>query len=299
MLVLVPDFGANRLIAPVDCTYDQPSNRRRNPAPQYIEAIESRLHRAEALLKSVLPDVDLGDPKLDNDIPQRLKIPTGFKAKAENAEGVFNNALGGDNEKDSLLESMVHQTGSLELDDRGYWDFTGHSSGLEFLRRMEQHFGDLMGAEPPTRAFLPDRPAVNHLLDSPRSLTNSPVESNMPSIHDLPSKEIAQELCENALDDASALMRFVHQPTFYAIFNRIYDTPAEHFGYEENQYLPLLYAMMAVGSLFAKSETSRLGLEGYHTAVDQGLAYGQMKFRSMAERAADTVSFELRGNCWT
>jgi hypothetical protein len=48
-----------------ECTYDQPSNRRRNPAPQYIEALEKRLQKAEAILRSVLPGLDLDDPKYD------------------------------------------------------------------------------------------------------------------------------------------------------------------------------------------------------------------------------------------
>jgi len=48
-----------------DCTYDQPSNRRRNPAPQYIEALEHRLQKAETILRSVLPGLDLDDPKFD------------------------------------------------------------------------------------------------------------------------------------------------------------------------------------------------------------------------------------------
>jgi hypothetical protein len=34
-------------------TYDQPSNRRRNATPQYIEALESQLKRAKALLHVV------------------------------------------------------------------------------------------------------------------------------------------------------------------------------------------------------------------------------------------------------
>src|SRR3978361_2573882 len=55
-----------------DCTYDQPSNRRRNPAPQYIEALETRVQRAETLLRAVFPGVDLNDPNIDTLIHQHL-----------------------------------------------------------------------------------------------------------------------------------------------------------------------------------------------------------------------------------
>jgi len=54
------------------CTYNRRSNRRRNPIPQYIESLGQRLQRAEALLGTVLPNVDLGDPNLISMIEQRL-----------------------------------------------------------------------------------------------------------------------------------------------------------------------------------------------------------------------------------
>ena len=258
-----------------ECTYDQPSNRRRNPAPQYIEAIENRLHRAEALLRTVLPDVDLDDPKLGNAILPNLHLAAGARPRTQGgttvgSAGTTAVATNEETEKDSLLESMVQRTGSLDLDDRGYWDFHGHSSGLVFLRRMRQQFGDLMGeVEGYGSTFLQTPPGAR-VFDSPRSAADSPMSSNIPHTHDLPSKACGRELCENALDDACALMRFVHQPTFYTMFDRVYDVPPDQYGNEEHRYLPLVYSVMAVGSLFAKSENSKLEVEGYESATDRG-----------------------------
>ncbi|KAJ6142449.1 hypothetical protein N7471_001902 [Penicillium samsonianum] len=48
-----------------ECSYDQPSNRRHNPAPQYVEALETRLSKAQAFLRTVRSDVNLNDPQLD------------------------------------------------------------------------------------------------------------------------------------------------------------------------------------------------------------------------------------------
>jgi len=260
-----------------ECTYDQPSNRRRNPAPQYIEALEHRLHRAEALLKTVLPDADLDDPRIGHPLPQNLHFPGGTHAKASRSREVLPSEVpsapasaGREAEKESLLESMVQSTGSLDLDDRGYWDFHGHSSGLTFLRRMRQQFGDLMGAaEGHGTMFLQTKP-MTQIFDSPMSSVDSPMDPTVPNIEDLLSKGCAHELCEVALDDACALMRFIHQPTFYAMFDRIYDTDAEQYGKEENTYLPLVYAVIAVGCLFSKTENSKLQKEGYENARDQG-----------------------------
>ncbi|MCJ1400972.1 hypothetical protein MMC11_004183 [Xylographa trunciseda] len=263
-----------------ECTYDQPSNRRRNPAPQYIEAIENRLHKAETLLRTVLPDVDLDDPKLPNAISPNLHLSASSKPRIQGGTGARSAgtastavATNAEVEKDSLLESMVQRTGSLDLDDRGYWDFHGHSSGLVFLRRMRQQFGDLMGeAEGYGSTFLLNRPEAR-VFESPKSATDSPRSSNIPNTYDLPPRDCARELCENALDDACALMRFVHQPTFYAMFDRVYDVPPEQYGNEEHRYLPLVYSVLALGSLFAKSENSKLEVEGYESATDRGFKY--------------------------
>ncbi|KAI9872540.1 MAG: hypothetical protein M1830_001505 [Pleopsidium flavum] len=259
-----------------DCTYDQPSNRRRNPVPQYIEALENRLQRAEALLKTVLPDVDLNDPNFDAGVPQRMRVPVKpeDKTKGHTSAGSETSwdksELGGDVEKDSLLESMVENTGSLDLDDRGHWDFRGHSSGLVFLRRMREQFGDLMGSTEGRAAVFLKPGAHSQVFDSPKSSADSPMDTNLPNTHDLPSRDCAKQLCANALTDACALMRFAHQPTFYALLDRIYNTPPENFGNEENSFLPLLYVVLALGCLFDKDEHSNLEQKGYESAIDQG-----------------------------
>ena len=263
-----------------DCTYDQPSNRRRNPAPQYIEALEHRLQRAEAMLKTVLPDADLNDPNFDAGVPQRMHVPGSpseqqhTSAQSLSGASFGRSTHGVDTEMDPMLESMVQRTGSLDLDDQGHWDFHGHSSGLVFLRRMREQFGDLMGGTEGTGLpFQKNTRSMPQGLDSPRSSVCSPNESSLPNTHDLPPKECGRELCQNALDDACALMRFVHQPTFYQLFDRIYDTPPETFGNEDNKFLPLLYLVMALGCLFGRGERSKLEIKGYEGAIDQGYAF--------------------------
>ena len=267
----------------VDCTYDQPSNRRRNPAPQYIEALENRLQRAEALLKTVLPDLDLDDPNYEAAISQRIHPVVKQEIKpADNSQAMPGITPGipqadspsdTDAEKDSLLESMVENTGLLDIDDQGYWDFHGHSSGLVFLQRMREQFGGLMGkTEGASMPFMKSRSpmSLSQPFESPKSLVDSPMDPNLPNMQELPARDCARKLCEYALDDACALMRFVHQPTFYAMFDRVYDVAPENYGNDENRFLPLLYSALALGCLFAKSETSILQIEGYESAMDQG-----------------------------
>jgi hypothetical protein len=249
----------------IECTYDQPSNRRRNPAPQYIEALENRLHKAEAILRSVIPGIDLDDPKyeargIDQIIESENKKSTRPKATA---------AKEPKSEEDPQLQTMVENTGSLDLDDQGYWDFHGHSSGFTFMSKLRAQFGELAIPDPriPSRR---SRPFAQLLESSPKSAGSSPFDSSMPSSLDLPSKEVARELCKNTLDDATALMRFIHQPSFFEKFDQIFATDPDHFTTPDIRFLPLLYFVMAVGCLFASTENSVLSSKGYEDAIDQG-----------------------------
>lgn len=226
-------------------------------------------------MKQVLPDVDLDDPKLDTGVPQRMHpavsqiqspvaVPTSSGLQSVNPEQTR------EVEADSLLESMVENTASLDLDDQGFYDFHGHSSGIVFLRRMREQFGDLMGkSEGYGLPFLQAR-NLHEAFESPKSHIESPTEPNLPSTHDLPTKDCALSLCGYALDDACSVMRFVHQPTFYVMLDRVYDAQPEHFGNEENRFLPLLYMTMALGCLFTRAEGSELQINGYQSAIDQG-----------------------------
>ena len=266
--------NSSQLSILLECTYDQPSNRRRNPAPQYVESLEIRLARAETLLKTVLPEVDLDDPNLDTGNLQNATSIPKHEARSQQPghpkpwASLENGRKAADGEKDSMLESMVQNTGSLDLDDEGNWDFHGHSSGRAFLRRMREQFGDLMG-KPNVTPWMNYNPGSSRtqLVESPTTLLDSPMDRTLPKTHELPSKSIALLLCGNALDDAGALIRVVHQSTFYDVFHRVYDVPYETFGDEEHKFLPLLYCVLALGSLFARADQSELH---YQNAIDQG-----------------------------
>ncbi|KAL9129984.1 MAG: hypothetical protein Q9217_001706 [Psora testacea] len=259
-----------------ECTYDQPSNRRRNPTPQYVEALEMKLQRAETILKSVMPEVNLDGPVLDMSIPQQAdpavkqQAPQAVSGQRRPWTKGRTPPEGSYGEKDSMLESMVQNTGSLDLDDEGYWDFHGHSSGRAFLRKLREQLGDLMGKPDTSNGpFIKSR-SGSHPGSSPASTAQSPMGSKMPNTDELPPKSSAMLLCRNALDDACAILRFVHQPTFYAMFDQVYDNPSENLGTQGLKFLPLLYAVIALGSLFATAEQSELMINGFENATEQG-----------------------------
>ncbi|KAE8386636.1 putative C6 transcription factor [Aspergillus alliaceus] len=266
-----------------ECTYDQPSNRRRNPAPQYVEALEARLHKAEALLRVVLPDINLDDPRFDEHATEQMlaavkrekhqqqqppPVTTNGSSSSTVTAGPAEAPSDGCCGEESLLESMVDNSGYLDLDDQGHWDYHGHTSGIIFLRRLRKQLGAVDISAPTLRS----RP-ITQMLDSPKSASESPQDASLPPTHDLPSRDVARRLCTNALEDGCSLMRFVHEPSFFAIFNRIYDTPPEQYTNEEHAFLPLLYIVMAVGCLFSDDGAGTLDISGYESAIGQGFQF--------------------------
>jgi hypothetical protein len=172
---------------------------------------------------------------------------------------------------DSHLEAMVKATGQLDLDEQGNWDYHGHSSGLSFMRGLRQ-FGDMFQVPPDSSPSLKHR---NMSVDPPSpSSTRSPAASStaLPLGTELPNKQDAISLCENAIIDAGAMQRVVHLPTFYKQLDRMYEIPTESYANAENNFLPLLYAVLALGKLFSQGE-HEMDKSNYDTVVDEGIRY--------------------------
>ncbi|KAH6681977.1 fungal-specific transcription factor domain-containing protein [Halenospora varia] len=221
-----------------------------------------------------MPNVDLNDPNIDNIIQQQRQAGNA-KPFAQGVSGAKPSETTEDQE--AHLRSMIHSTGQLDLDEHGRWDFHGGSSGTVWIGRMREQFGGLLGNDHQGAPFLPrlPRPYPTTLFQSPGSTADSPLDSGLPNIVDLPSKEVARKLCENSLDLACSLLRFVHQPSFYEMFDNIYDTPVENFGNDENQFLPLLYVVLALGCMFRIHDSAPGSPEPstYKTGIDEGLKY--------------------------
>jgi hypothetical protein len=171
------------------------------------------------------------------------------------------------------LRSMITSTGQLDLDERGHWDFHGGSSGTVFVRRMREQFDGLLGGDysGPLLPRIPRLSFVGSKYGSPSSAADSPVDAG-PNAMDLPSRDVARAYCRSSLDNACCLLRFVHQPTFWERFDRIYDTPAEEFGDEEHRFLPLLHAVLALGCMFREEvvDDPSGSQSSYKTSIDYG-----------------------------
>lgn len=255
----------------LDCTYDKPSNRRRNPAPQYIEALENKLSRAETLLRKFMPDVDLNDPSLDPAVQQEFRIREQARLRA--AAAAKGKQSGSSSSVDAQLHSMIETVGQLDLDEKGDYDFHGTSSGSVFFKRMKDHFRGLLGRDYQI-PFLPrpPRPTGIVTLDSPtpRSSSSSRAPPNQnANRHDLPSKERALALCSESLNNATCLLRIVHIPSFYEMLDGLYDKRSSSYGKEDKRSLALAYSVMALGCMYNMPDNSGSDTPPYKIAVDE------------------------------
>ncbi|ROW14417.1 hypothetical protein VPNG_03933 [Cytospora leucostoma] len=267
----VYSYGFNESVS-VECTYDKPSNRRRNPAPQYIEALESKLARAEALLREFMPEVDLSDPNLDpavqqefqNRERQRLQAAKCRQEKAKKTE-----------QKEAQITSMIETTGQLDLAEGGGWDFRGTSSGAVFLRRMKDHFSGLLGNDYQS-TFLPRPSQIPGVLNQNSSQSSSAPTPGTPessTVYDLPPKERAHQLSYCAMSCATALFRIVHAPSFFESLEKLYEKPPGSLEVEDKRFLCLLYAAMAVGCMYNIAEENVDNQVNYKEATEEGTRY--------------------------
>ena len=169
-------------------------------------------------------------------------------------------------EQDVPLETVLQAAGELDLDEQGNWSYHGHGSSPAFIRRIGEQFSNVSDTGRGKSTLLRLRPEPQ-IHDSPRNSDGQSVEGSTQDSISLPPRDVALELTLSALNDACAILKFVHHPSFYSMFDRLYLVHPEQYGYEENKFLPLLYAVFAVGYLFSNNEGANFG---YAHAVSEG-----------------------------
>lgn len=244
-----------------DCSYDRPSKRAKRRSQKEIEELESKLQQAQNILKSISPDLDIDSPNLDVDALKKISAQT--KSEASHFIPLDSRHTG--TQQTAPLETVLEVTGKLDLDEQGNWSYHGHGSSSAFISRIGERFGNVSDTGPGLNTVLRLRsvPPINEAPKNPEDQSFESAERSMM----LPPKDVALDLISSALDEACALLKFVHEPSFYSMFYRLYRVDPELYGYEENKFLPLLYAALAVGYLFSSSERAHFG--NAH-AVSQG-----------------------------
>lgn len=162
---------------------------------------------------------------------------------------------------DTELESMVESSGILDRDDQGRWEFYGQASGILFVRSLNGCFQ--REVFDPRKIPAPDVPEIESLLADRKPSVDF-------SLTDLPSKEETLALCHTALREVCILLRFIHEPTFYVLVDRIYTCPLAKWDNEQRRALRLLHAVLAIGILFDGRENGGNGQMKNEERLKQG-----------------------------
>lgn len=214
-----------------------------------------------------MPGLDLDDPRLRTASPeqivaafQRDQVASRDQASRDQAS----KASKSDATEETLLETMMQNFGSLNVDEQGHWDYQGHSSNVIFMQRLRDQFGESVSRPSPLAKLMskPEVPTGNTV----KQLICDP---SLPTC-DLPAEDTAMTLCRIALDQACVLTRFVHEPSFWSTFSRIYATSWDQYTAEERSFLPQLFAVLAIGCLFADDVENILDVACYEEATEQG-----------------------------
>lgn len=241
--------------------------------------MEAQIRRAERIVQITAPHLSLKDPRLDNADPAQIAAlikeasPQGTSASRSTPNSSPDETIPDEDSNESFLETMMENFGFLDLDDRGHWDYHGHSSGNLFTKRLQNQFGNLII---PPRSLTKSMPRAQP-RKRPEPQTRKPHDANNDSADtslasSLPSKDIARKLCETCFDHACVLMRFIHEPSFWKCFDRIYATPWDQFGDEEHTFLLQLYIVLALGCLFLDKMKTAIEVADYEIFIDQGYA---------------------------
>lgn len=175
----------------------------------------------------------------------------------------------------STLEPSLYGTAHFEIDQNGLWYHCGYSSGLSLIKQIHKAFANASSKQDigqshflsnvsPSSSSTISLQRISSKLFGPSYLAKSTPSDVDSSPFPLSlSREVIYRLCDIALQDACTLCPIVHEPTFMRSLNRIVDLPKTDLQYQDRRFMPLLFAVLAVGCIFAKDESLLDGEEGF------------------------------------
>ncbi|PHH49569.1 putative transcriptional regulatory protein YJL206C [Ceratocystis fimbriata CBS 114723] len=257
------------------CTYIKPSNRRRNPTPQYIEALESQLQRAESLLRKYIPDVDLADPALDPAVQQEIRARQLARKQTGKARVTYEKER---SSTDKSIASIAGPMGDLNLNSYGTWEFYGSSSSTVFFLWIRDHFHGMLGLEHEEVDFH-CRPNYSPKLAKPVVPNHGCELGEQPSMlikaYGLPLKETARSLCYYyTLNSTSHLIRILHIPSLYELLDQIYDSPpGDDANIVQRHNLALIHSVFALGYTYQTMDAAFAMDSRYRDYKTEGLKH--------------------------
>jgi hypothetical protein len=220
----------------LDCSYSERGRRKRkrSRASEKLAALENRLREVESAMKPSEAPPSKGD--------SALATPPSHSIAETSVSEVH--ALSEHNEQGSIEDTVEYATTQHAI-DQGETGYQGYSADRAFIQRMKEKLGTWPGID------------INRRL-RPRDITAPSLfepENQLAGQASLPPKTRASELIEAALDSHTPL-HIVHRPSFDESFHVLYSLSPREYGPEEMRFLPLVYALMALGCLFTEPDAS-------------------------------------------
>ncbi|KAF7516373.1 hypothetical protein G7054_g14187 [Neopestalotiopsis clavispora] len=210
-----------------------------NPSLQYIDFLENRLQRAQALLKKSMPDFDLQDYILSPAFELEFRLREQVRVKAVK-------------KREPLLPGILDVC-QFKIDNKIDDEFHGPSSEFVSLENMKGYLEAQLscGYQLPLFVSIPE-PSGLSLVHRPLSAAGHPAskKGSLSGVAVLPLKVVARRLCSYSVKYATSILRVVHVPSFYNMLDKIYDRGAGDYGSygtDEDKKLALLYSL-ALGS---------------------------------------------------
>ena len=136
--------------------------------------------------------------------------------------------------------------------------FYGGPSGFAFLQKTQGLFSGNQKASTDSDLSETAQDAITRVFDSP--LPDRPaLDTDIPISQLLPHRRTAAKLLKVVFDQAYPLLQLLDQATFQAQTDRIYDLDPMDFEDSDHEFLPLFYAVVAIGFLFSQSMHKEYG----------------------------------------
>ncbi|KAF3074152.1 stress activator protein [Trichoderma lentiforme] len=223
-----------------DCVYSERSKRavkRPKNSSSQLDAMEKRLKMVESNQIYPSPAIDV------TTIIPSPSLPPPSKSPLESSHTHPKNLI----PKKTDSEEIGKCTTAHHFIEHGEIEFHGTSADRTFMEGLIEKLGD----SSMTHQRIPVDGSVPGLFQGDaRCLDEVP----------LPGRDHAVKLVEAAFD-AQVLLHIVHRPSFDFSFNMIYSLEPREYSLKERRFLPLLYAVLAYGSLFVDPFAERLEYE--------------------------------------
>ncbi|KAH8745497.1 fungal-specific transcription factor domain-containing protein [Diaporthe sp. PMI_573] len=262
------------------CCYTGISTRGRGTNPSGTGSLERKALAAETLLRRFMPHIDLDNPE---EVAALLAQPAHSASPAQHDAVGDQRACRATTTPASVNSEttanaarrmpLVENVGQLDLTATGEYGFHGMSSGAAFLSRITQQFPGLFRYDS-RMPFLPEpgRPYPAKTFDLP-GYAASPSSHVSDGFSPVPPKPLAHDLCEFSFSRATCILRVVHAPSFWRMFDRLYEERPQRYTPEERRFVGLLFSVMALGSMYDVDENDPTNPDHYAVAMERGYKF--------------------------